>query len=248
MVAGWEAATDQKIAHNAVMREFGALRTQQQETLDSRRQALAQKLYAEEAALQRELAQCAATPEEKRAALAERAQSLWEAREAERQATANALLERHFRCGSKAHPRVPPIVPPARSTPECCTAGSHVLRCSPRLLWAVLWPMMLRKDVVGARMPRTPVPTATRACRENSDQLRALFSQKTAQATLAARQRQVEDNTARRINALHEKTAWDECEAFEGLKATMQGARPPRAAACMALRHFAACSASCIGA
>lgn len=74
-----------------------------------------------------------------------------------------------------------------------------------------------------------PVP-----CRENSDQLRALFSQKTAQATLEARQRQVEDNTARRINALHEKTAWDECEAFEGLKATMQGAPPIRARTCVA--------------
>jgi hypothetical protein len=63
-------------------------------------------------------------------------------------------------------------------------------------------------------------------CRENSDEIRELFSQKQAQMTMEVRRQQVKDNTMRRINALQEKTAWDECEAFEGLKATMQGAPP----------------------
>jgi hypothetical protein len=67
------------------------------------------------------------------------------------------------------------------------------------------------------------VTLGERSCRENSDKLRELFCQKQSQMTLEARRRQVEDNTMRRINALQEKTAWDECEAFEGLKATMQG-------------------------
>lgn len=97
MVAGWEAATDQKIANNQVMREYHKLKAEHQASLDRRREALAQKLYQEETQLQRELVESRVTPEEKRAALASRAQSLWEAREAERQATANALLDRHFR-------------------------------------------------------------------------------------------------------------------------------------------------------
>lgn len=121
MVAGWEAATDQKIAHNHVMREYGKLRAQQQATLDTRRQALAQKLYREEAALQQELTQCKVTPEEKRAALAQRAQSLWEARESERQATANALLERHFRCG-------PRTARPSSGRRTCAAAASRLRR------------------------------------------------------------------------------------------------------------------------
>ena len=48
--------------------------------------------------MQEELIASRETPEEKRAQLAQRAKGLWEAREAQRQATANALLERHFRC------------------------------------------------------------------------------------------------------------------------------------------------------
>ena len=98
MVAGWEAATDQKIAQNAVMREYSALQAERSDRLHARRAQLAQKLYAEEAAMQAELMSSRVTPEEKRAALAARAKGLWEAREAERQATANSLLERHFRC------------------------------------------------------------------------------------------------------------------------------------------------------
>lgn len=64
---------------------------------------------------------------------------------------------------------------------------------------------------------------AALVCRENSDQLREEFSKKKMEFTLDVRRRQLEDNRLRRINALHEKTAWDECEAFEGLKATMAG-------------------------
>jgi hypothetical protein len=64
---------------------------------------------------------------------------------------------------------------------------------------------------------------AAQECRENSDQLREEFSKKKMAFTLDVRRRQVEDNRLRRINALHEQTAWDECEAFEGLKATMAG-------------------------
>ena len=47
--------------------------------------------------MQAELIAAWETPEEKRAQLAQRAKGLWEAREAQRQATANSLLERHFR-------------------------------------------------------------------------------------------------------------------------------------------------------
>ena len=54
------------------------------------------------ARVQAELIAARQTPEEKRALLAQRAKGLWEAREAQRQATANALLERHFRCAFTA--------------------------------------------------------------------------------------------------------------------------------------------------
>jgi hypothetical protein len=40
------------------------------------------------------------TPEQKRKELAARAKALWEAREAQRQAKAQALLELHFRCAA----------------------------------------------------------------------------------------------------------------------------------------------------
>ena len=73
------------------------------------------------------------------------------------------------------------------------------------------------------KLPRLCCNTQALACRENSDALRAEFSKKSTAFTLAVRQRQLEDNLRRRINALHEQTAWDECEAFEGLKASMAG-------------------------
>ena len=101
MVADWEAATDAKLAHNAVMREYTALQAERTAHIDARRSALATKLFCEEEALQQELLTSRTTPDEKRAQLAARAKGLWEAREAERQATANALLERHFRCVSR---------------------------------------------------------------------------------------------------------------------------------------------------
>jgi hypothetical protein len=106
MVACWEATTDQKVARNAVMREYSKLHAERQAGLEARREALAQQLFREEAALQAELIASRQTPEEKKQALMRRAQGLWEAREAERQATANALLERHFRCAA-AHTTVP---------------------------------------------------------------------------------------------------------------------------------------------
>lgn len=68
-------------------------------------------------------------------------------------------------------------------------------------------------------------------CRENSDVLRAEFSKKAAAYTLEVRQRQLEDNLRRRINSLHEQTAWDECEAFEGIKASMAGVAAEQKAA-----------------
>lgn len=36
------------------------------------------------------------------------------------------------------------------------------------------------------------------------------------------RQRQIEDNTLRRLNDLKERTQWDECEQFEDLKHAMR--------------------------
>jgi cilia- and flagella-associated protein 53 len=97
IAAEWEAETDRKIAKNAVRRELNKLRDARTARLDARRERLAQKLYAEDEALRAELIGSKITPEERRASLAVRATSLWEAREAERQAEASALLERHFR-------------------------------------------------------------------------------------------------------------------------------------------------------
>ena len=97
-VAKWEADTDKKIANNAVRRELDKLRDARSAQIQARRERLAQKLYHEEEALRAELINSKVTPEERRAALASRAKALWEAREAERQAEASALMERHFRC------------------------------------------------------------------------------------------------------------------------------------------------------
>ena len=155
-VAKWEDKTGRTIAVNGVMRALESLRADRDAQLDARRERLAQKLFHEESLLQHELLDARETPEQKRAALAERAKAMWEARESERQATANACLERHFR--------------------------------------------------------------------ENSDLLRAEFSRRGAEHTMEMRRRQVEDSTLRRLNELQEKTQWDECEHFEGVKANV---RPP---------------------
>ena len=101
IAANWEAGSDRKIAKNAVMRELTKLKAARNSALDSRREELAQKLYREEEALRTELINSKETPEERRAALATRAKHLWEAHEAERQAEASSLLDRHFRCFHK---------------------------------------------------------------------------------------------------------------------------------------------------
>lgn len=120
MVAGWEAATDQKVVRNAVMREYSKLHAQRQAALEARREALAQQLFHEESALQAELIASRQTPEEKRQELMRRAQGLWEAREAERQATANALLERHFRCAAARTAARPLLHAHCCSHPAAC--------------------------------------------------------------------------------------------------------------------------------
>jgi hypothetical protein len=79
--------------------------------------------------------------------------------------------------------------------------------------------------------------------------LRTEESRKKEAYAIDVRRRQVEDNTRRRVDALREETAWAECEAFEGLKATMQarhthtsqpgavaGRRRPISAPCAALQ------------
>lgn len=98
IAASWEVGTDRKIAKNAVLRELTKLKTARTSALDTRREELAQKLYREEEALRSELLNSKETPEERRTALATRAKALWEAREAQRQAEATSLLDRHFRC------------------------------------------------------------------------------------------------------------------------------------------------------
>ena len=55
LIAHWEATTDRKIADNAVNREYAKLREERQAALDSRREALAQKLFHEETAFQASL-------------------------------------------------------------------------------------------------------------------------------------------------------------------------------------------------
>lgn len=97
IAADWEVSSDRKIAKNAVLRELTKLKEDRSAALDQRREELAQKLYREEEALRSELVNSKETPEERRTALATRAKALWEAREAERQAEASALLDRHFR-------------------------------------------------------------------------------------------------------------------------------------------------------
>ena len=97
IAAEWEVGTDRKIAKNAVLRELTKLKAARNSALDTRREELAQKLYREEEALRTELVNSKETPEERRSALATRAKALWEAREAERQAQASSLLDRHFR-------------------------------------------------------------------------------------------------------------------------------------------------------
>jgi hypothetical protein len=105
IAAKWEVESDRKVAKNMVMREFSKLKAARTAALDERREQLAQKLYREEEALRSELLNSKETPEERRASLATRAKALWEAREAERQAEASALLDRHFRCKAFWHSR-----------------------------------------------------------------------------------------------------------------------------------------------
>jgi hypothetical protein len=144
MVAGWEAATDAKLQHSAVMREYGKLEVERAAALDARREALATKLYEEESLLQHELLTNRTTPEEKRAALAVRAKGLWEAREAERQAAANALLERHFRCAlARCSGRLDSCFacPPTRLV-QCALAAASSSLCQQQFM--PCWPPTAR--------------------------------------------------------------------------------------------------------
>jgi hypothetical protein len=118
IIANWEAATDAKIARNHVVRELSALSLEQRNKVDARRAQLAHKLHTEQRAMQQELANQRVTPEQKRATLAARGKELWETREAERHAEANALLERHFRS-------VGPLMHAEQSDTGCATGLSE---------------------------------------------------------------------------------------------------------------------------
>jgi hypothetical protein len=94
--AEFEVRTTKRIVGNLVQQRFEALKARQEANLNQRRQRLAEKLDAEDAALREELLASRKTPEQRRADLAARARALAERREAERQALATQLLEQSF--------------------------------------------------------------------------------------------------------------------------------------------------------
>lgn len=97
--AVWENKTDAVIKRNAANSRYDKLQEQQQAALEARRQRLAELLSSEDRMYQQELAAQETTPEERRAALEQRALALFEKRETERQATAQEALYRQWREG-----------------------------------------------------------------------------------------------------------------------------------------------------
>lgn len=95
--ANWQLKTDQKIKALNINVRFEALKLRRQADLDRRQAQLADKLAAEEQALQQELLNSRTTPEQRRAELTARARSLAAKREAERQQLAQQLYEQQFR-------------------------------------------------------------------------------------------------------------------------------------------------------
>lgn len=79
-----------------IQRRFEALKERREADLNARRQRLAEKLYAEDAALKQELVMSKETPEQRRAKLAARARELAARREAQRQEAAAQLYEQAF--------------------------------------------------------------------------------------------------------------------------------------------------------
>jgi len=98
-MAVWENNTDKKISQNLVQKRFEELKARAEAQLDKRREKLAEKLYAEEIMLQAELKSNQVTPEQRRAALEERARSLMAEREQERVQFAEQMLYRQWREG-----------------------------------------------------------------------------------------------------------------------------------------------------
>lgn len=95
-VATWQNKSDDKVRQLVVQRRFEALKARREADLNARRQRLAEKLFAEDAAYKQELIMGKETPEQRRAKLAQRARELAAKREAERQQLAASLYERAF--------------------------------------------------------------------------------------------------------------------------------------------------------
>ena len=95
--ASWQVKTDQKIKALNINTRFEALKIRRQADIERRQAQLAEKLAAEEQALQQELLSSRTTPEQRRAELTARARSLAARREAERQQLAQQLYEQQFR-------------------------------------------------------------------------------------------------------------------------------------------------------
>lgn len=97
--ANWQNKTDQRIQALNINARFEALKERRQADIERRQVQLANKLAAEEQALQMELLSSRTTPEQRRAELTARAKSLATKREAERQQLAQQLYEQQFREG-----------------------------------------------------------------------------------------------------------------------------------------------------
>lgn len=95
--ASWQVKTDQKIKALNINTRFEALKIRRQADIERRQAQLAEKLAAEEQALQQELLSSRTTPEQRRAELTARARSSAARREAERQQLAQQLYEQQFR-------------------------------------------------------------------------------------------------------------------------------------------------------
>ncbi|KAL6765783.1 tumor suppressor, Mitostatin-domain-containing protein [Haematococcus lacustris] len=95
-IVTWQAKSDEKLRHLTVQRRFEAAKQRRESDLNARRQRLAEKLIAEDAALKDELLRSRETPEQRRAKLAERARQLATKRESRRQELAAQLQEKAF--------------------------------------------------------------------------------------------------------------------------------------------------------
>lgn len=98
-MATWENKTDSRIEQNKINQRFAELKAKAEATVDTRREKLAEKLYAEEIMLQAELKSNQITPEQRRAELENRARALMSEREKERAQFAEQMLYRQWREG-----------------------------------------------------------------------------------------------------------------------------------------------------